>query len=57
MATQVQPVQGVSVWMTDHPPSDADFDQIPPDGTLAVDVENQKLWARCRGNWVGVGLA
>lgn len=57
MATQVQPVQGVSVWMTDHTPSDADFDQIPPDGTLAVDVENQKLWARCRGNWVGVGLA
>jgi len=44
-------VPGVHFW-TDHAPTDADFEVVPTDGAIAIDVENQHLWVRCRGAWV-----
>jgi hypothetical protein len=36
--------------------SDADFDQPPVDGTMAVDTRNGRLCVRIRGSWRAVSL-
>ena len=36
--------------------SDADFDAVPPDGTLAVDTSGSRLFVRVAGAWASVAL-
>ena len=38
-------------------PADGDFATAPPDGTLAVDTTNNKIYVRIGGAWKSVGVA
>ena len=37
--------------------TDADFVTIPPDGTIAIDTVNSRLYVRIAGTWKSVGLS
>lgn len=41
---------------SDGAPSDSDFGQTPPDGTLVVDTTNDDLYVRTGGAWLSVSV-
>lgn len=50
-------LQGVSTLVKAGVPSDADFAVAPPNGTLAVDSTNNKIYVRIGGAWKSVLVA
>lgn len=52
-------VNSAARFVSDHAPTDSDFDNVgdATDGIEVVDIENAKLWYRCKGVWVGVALS
>ncbi len=53
---QFQAVDGLVTMTKAGTISDADFAALPPDGTVAVDMSDSRLYIRIAGTWKSVGL-